>query len=149
MDTSIVPLSCRAVRYNPNLFDWLKKKPKLAPLVGAPAVRRQKSYSAQSGYVYQYFYEGYRTVGEATEFVFDVSADRKTSFLVSVFVSKSATAHWEAAHLRQLSGTECYAISKMALFGAFDARESPEKMRDPVQVESSAVQSILDTLQLD
>ena len=41
------------------MFDWLRKK-KDAPLTGAPAVRRQKTYSAESGYVYQYFYEGQR-----------------------------------------------------------------------------------------
>ena len=30
------------------------------PLRGAPEVRREMSYSADTGYVYQYFYEGYR-----------------------------------------------------------------------------------------
>ena len=38
--------------------NFFSKKP--LPLTGAPAVRRLKSYSAQSGYVYQYFYEGQR-----------------------------------------------------------------------------------------
>jgi hypothetical protein len=40
------------------LRNFFSKKP--LPLTGAPAVRRLKSYSAQSGYVYQYFYEGQR-----------------------------------------------------------------------------------------
>ena len=40
------------------LRNFFTKKP--LPLTGAPAVRRLKSYSAQSGYVYQYFYEGQR-----------------------------------------------------------------------------------------
>ena len=30
------------------------------PLRGRPKVRREKIYSADSGYVYQYFYEGFR-----------------------------------------------------------------------------------------
>jgi hypothetical protein len=47
--------------------------PKPVPLSGAPAIRRMKTYSAQSGYVYQYFYEVQRP---GTEFVFSVSADR-------------------------------------------------------------------------
>jgi hypothetical protein len=131
------------------LFDWLKKKPKLAPLSGVPAVRRQKSYSAQSGYVYQYFYEGYRPAGDAIEFVFDVCADRKTSFPVSVFVSKAATEAWEKSHRRELNGTERYAISKIALFAAFDERESPAKMHDAITVESASIEAILETLQID
>ena len=60
-----------------------------APLSGAPAIRRMKTYSAQSGYVYQYFYEGQRPLRGAeggTEFVFSVSADRKTWHPVSVLV---------------------------------------------------------------
>jgi len=53
---------------------------KEAPLTGAPAVRRQKTYSAESGYVYQYYYEGQRPASRdgssGIEFVFNVSADR-------------------------------------------------------------------------
>ena len=53
-------------------------------------MRRQKTYSAESGYVYQYFYEGQRAAtrdGDAgAEYVFNVSADRKSSFSLSVFV---------------------------------------------------------------
>ena len=54
------------------LRDFFTKK--AVPLSGAPPIRRLKTYSAQSGYVYQYFYEGQRPLrGEAgTEFVFTV-----------------------------------------------------------------------------
>ena len=62
------------------LRNFFTRKP--VPLTGAPAVRRLKSYSAQSGYVYQYFYEGqrpFRSGGESgVEFVFTLSADRKS-----------------------------------------------------------------------
>ena len=74
------------------LRNFFAKKP--APLTGAPAVRRMKSYSAQSGYVYQYFYEGqrpFRSGGESgIEYVFTVSADRKTFHPVSVLVGEAA-----------------------------------------------------------
>ncbi len=52
---------------------------KTLPLTGAPAVRRMKTYSAQSGYVYQYYFEGYRPlpVESGVEFVFQISSDRK------------------------------------------------------------------------
>src|ERR1700674_5336219 len=100
------------------------KKP--AALTGAPAVRRLKTYSAQSGYVYQYFYEGHRSSSpeRATEYVFNVSPDRKTSFFVSVFVSEGAMESWQDQSGRTLSAAERYAIAKMALFQAFDERES-------------------------
>ncbi len=67
---------------------WLRNKPE--PLRGAPAVRRQKAYSAQSGYVYQYYYQGQRPSSPepGTEYVFDVSSDRRTSRPVSVFVTR-------------------------------------------------------------
>jgi len=108
-----------------------------------------KTYSGQSGYVYQYYYEGQRTARDATEFVFNVSGDRKTWFPVSVFVRDRALAAWQQRHERDLHPTERYAISKMALFAAFDARPSPESMRDPVEVAESQVDEILSTLNID
>jgi hypothetical protein len=137
------------------VFDWFKRKSKStpAPLTGAPTVRRQKTHSAMSGYVYQYYYEGYRPSEwngeESTEYVFDVSADRKTSFPVPVIVLRRAVGAWQAGHGRELSGTEQYAIAKMALFEAFDQRENPEQMRATVVVEEAGVDAILATLEID
>ena len=137
------------------MFDWLKRKTAAAPapLTGAPPIRRQKSYSGMSGYVYQYYYEGWRPAAlgpdEAAEYVFSVTSDRKTVFPVSVFVLRRAVGAWQAAHLRQLSGAEQYAIAKMALFAAFDERDLPAKLREPVVVEEPAVDTILTALELD
>jgi hypothetical protein len=122
---------------------------KAAPLSGAPAVRRQKSYSAQSGYVYQYFYDGMRRLASGTEFVFTFSADRRTSHAVSVVVGDAAIAAWEQEHARTLSGNERYAIAKMALFQAFDERTTPELMKRDVQVRAADVAGILETLGLE
>ena len=131
------------------LSRWFGKKG--GPLTGAPAVRRQKTYSAQSGYVYQYFYEGQRPSSPepGTEYVFDVSADRKTSAPVSVFVSAEAIENWENEAGRTLSNTECYAIAKMALFQAFDDRQTPEAMRQAVHVTPGGVRAILANLNID
>lgn len=118
------------------------RKPEL--LTGAPAVRRMKTYSAQSGYVYQYFYEGHR----GGEYVFHVSADRKTWFDTSVFVEEDVIRSWEESHSRELSASERYAIAKMALFQAFDERETPELMKSPVEVSREGVETILETLDL-
>jgi hypothetical protein len=123
------------------------KKP--VPLTGAPAVRRQKSYSAQSGYVYQYFYEGMRPSGSGAEFVFTFSADRKTSHPASVVVSDEALDAWQQAHARALLPNERYAIAKMALFQAFDERETPELMNQGVHVRPADVAAILDALGLE
>jgi len=131
------------------MFDWLRSK-RPAPLSGAPSVRRQKSYSAQSGYVYQYFYEGLRAAAregeQGCEYVFDVTADRRKSFPVSVFVGAAGVAGWEERHRRRLTASERYAIAKMALFQAFDERENPAAMQDEVRVRAADIEAILETL---
>jgi hypothetical protein len=133
------------------LRSFFTKKP--LPLTGAPPVRRLKSHSAQSGYVYQYFYEGqrpFRSGGESgTEFVFTVSADRKTSHPVSVLVADGALRAWEQAHAHPLSSTERYAVSKMALFQAFDERATPLHMKQDVRLRPADVAAILETLGLE
>ena len=133
------------------MFDWLRKK-KEAPLTGAPAVRRQKTYSAESGYVYQYFYEGQRAAerdGSAgTQYVFSVSSDRKSSGPVSVFLSEQALGSWQIGHGRQLVSTERYAVAKMALFQAFDRRADPSQMNEEVRVMAEDVEAILATLDI-
>jgi len=134
------------------LFERIfKKKP--APLSGAPPVRRQKTYDAQSGYVYQYYYEGQRPFAregeEGTEFVFDVSADRKTSAPVSVFLLDEAAHAWEQQHGRALVSTERYATAKMALFQAFDERAHPGLMKQDIRVRAADMEAILAGLGID
>lgn len=126
---------------------------KQQPLTGAPPVRRQKTYSAQSGYVYQYYYEGHRPYNrdrdKGAEYVFDVSADRKTSRPVSVLLSDTAVEDWENRHGRTLPGSERYAIAKMALFQAFDERPDPAAMTADVRVRAADVEAILITLGIE
>ena len=55
---------------------------------------------------------------------------------------------WERTHARQLSSTERYAISKMALFQAFDERANPDLMKSEVRVRNADMESILETLGL-
>ena len=132
------------------MFDWLRKKD--APLTGAPTVRRQKTHSAESGYVYQYFYEGHRSTHRdsvaGTQFMFNVSADRKSSFSVSVFVPDSVLAEWQKGHARELNSTERYAIAKLALFQAFDQRADPAAMSEEVRVSGADVEAFLATLDI-
>ncbi len=124
---------------------WLRKK----PLTGAPEVRRQKSYPAQSGYVYQYHFEGRRELRSATEYVFRVGADAKTHVAVSVLVRHDAVREWERTHGRTLAAQERYAAAKMALFQAFDERATPELMRHEVVVRTTDMQAIFENLEID
>ena len=139
-----------ALRTPAMLRNFFGKKP--LPLTGAPTVRRLKSYSAQSGYVYQYFYEGQRPYGSGggsgVEYVFTVSADRKTVHPVSVLVGEGEVRGWEQAHGRELASTERYAVSKMALFQAFDERATPPEMKQEVRVRSADMEAIIETLGL-
>src|SRR5712692_10111827 len=95
-------------------------------LRGAPTVRREKSYSSQTGFVYQYYYEGYRDSdceGRAGhEYVFHVSSDRKTAFPLTVFLPSASVEVWQRSHGRDLTANERYAAVKMALFETFDER---------------------------
>ena len=133
------------------MFEKLFRK-KETPLTGAPAVRRLKTYSAQSGYVYQYCYEGQRSYQQSgdsgTEYVFSLSADRKLWHPCKVLLSDSAVRSWEAVHAREVSLTERYAIAKMALFQAFDERETPALLKADVLVRNADVAGIMETLDL-
>lgn len=125
------------------MLAWLRKLGRTEqppPLAGAPAVRRLKTYSAATGYVYQYFYEGHR----GTEYVFQVSADRQTYSWVAVLISKEAL----QASPRELNSTERYAVAKMALFQAFDERAAPDELRQPIQVRPADIEAIAERLGL-
>lgn len=93
------------------------------------AVRRVKSYSASNGYVYQYcFYEVNRIThegGPAGEFIYAISADRKTTFPLRIVVVQTALEAWAQANGRALTSSEEYAVAKMRLFLAFDEGEVP------------------------
>lgn len=92
-------------------------------------VRRVKSYSAANGYVYQYcFCEGNRATYEgkpAGEFIYAVSADRKTTFPVRIIVRLSALLAWAQTNGRPLTSSEEYAVAKIRLLAAFDEGSVP------------------------
>src|SRR6185436_985494 len=115
------PDAIRAITPMKPVFERLFSK-KRAPLTGTPTVRRLKHHSAQSGYVYQYYYEGHRAShapeGNGQEFVFNISADRKNWHQSRVVLLDAALRAWQQQHGRELNSTECYAIAKMALFQA-------------------------------
>jgi hypothetical protein len=116
------------------------------------AVRRVKSYSAATGYVYQYhFYEvekSQRGAAAGTEYVYMVSLDRKQVFPVRIFVTKSAMENWSVRTGRQLTGTEEYAVAKMRLFQAFDEIEGLAEKTPELVVDDSNLDALLTQLDL-
>jgi hypothetical protein len=130
-----------------------RRRPSPDPLRGAPPVRREKSYQALTGYVYQYYYEGYRDAereGQAgQEYVFHVSSDRKSSFPLVVFLPRSVVKGWERRHGRTLSPTEQYAAVKMTLFQTFDDRSDLGAETADVEVAAAGIEEHLGTLGID
>ena len=110
-------------------------------------VRRMKTYTGEQGFVYQYYFVGKRPVaGSATEYIFDVTADRKTTFSVSIFLPQDALNAWTRTHGRALTDAEQYAAVKMRLFRAFD--EIPDMMAQgrELRLDATAVDDMLGML---
>ena len=123
-------------------------KPEPAP------VRRMKTYTGATGYVYQYYFVGKRAAladdleAPATEFIFDVTSDRKRTFAISVFLPESALAAWASAHGRPLSEAEQYAAVKLRLFRAFDELEGLRTAALSLLVDETNVEELLEPLNL-
>jgi hypothetical protein len=79
-----------------------------------------KTYSAESGYVYQYVYRGQHRGGDATEFVFSVTDNRREWKRVSISLADDAVRSWADSSGRELLGSEGYAVAKLTLFAFFD-----------------------------
>ncbi|MGA8490266.1 MAG: hypothetical protein WB711_07580 [Terriglobales bacterium] len=113
-----------------------------------------KTYTGGQGYVYQYYFVGKRasrldSSGAATEYIFDATSDRKTTFSISVFVTEDAVKDWSAAHGRDLTEAEQYGAVKMRLFQAFD--EVEDMMTDGRQlfVNAQTLEQVLAALGVD
>jgi hypothetical protein len=118
-------------------------------------VRRMKTYTGETGYVYQYYFVGKRAAlpdapeAPAMEFIFDVTPDRKTTFAVSVFLKAEAVAGWSAAHARPMAETEQYAAAKMRLFRGFDQIEQLRDQGRSLVIEAADIEELLAPLGLE
>lgn len=118
-------------------------------------VRRLKTYTGGQGYVYQYYFVGKRAaladdpLAPATEFVFDVSSDRKLTYSVSVFLSEGALADWSKEHGRSLNDAEQYAAVKLRLFRAFDELEDMKKDGRRLTIDTGLLEDALASLGLE
>lgn len=122
------------------------RRRRTAPLTDAPPIRRPKTWSARSGYVYQYVYEGNRKRARDTEYLFQVAWGREAPLAVRVVLPDDVIQEWESAHEVRLRWNERHGIAKMALFQAFDERANPAHMRAAVLVRRADLEAIVETL---
>jgi len=115
-------------------------------------VRRLKTYTGAQGYVYQYYFVGKRPAladepeAPATEFVFDVTSDRKVTYAVSVFLPENPLAAWSQAHGRPLNDAEQYAAAKLRLFRAFDELEDVKAEGRRLTIDTPLLEEALTSL---
>jgi len=118
-------------------------------------VRRMKTYTGGQGYVYQYYFVGKRSAlaaapeAPATEYIFDVTSDRKTTFAVSVFMPQEAPRTWQSAHGRALTEAEEYGAVKMRLFQAFDEIENMMADGRRLLVSAETLEQVLAALRVE
>lgn len=114
--------------------------------------RRVKSYSAATGYVYQYYFletqKSRRGLHSGTDYVYMVAVDRGAAFPLRVFVRRDAVRKWSKQTGREMSGTEEYAAAKMRLFQAFDEVEGLASIQPDLAVDDSNLESLLAQLDL-
>ena len=114
-----------------------------------------KSYAAQTGLVYQYYFVGQRAAladdpkAPSTEYIFDVTANRKTTFAVSIFLPQLALDHWAVMRGRALTEPEQYAGVKLCLLQSFD--EIADMLRDGrrLRLDGGRLVELLDAIGVD
>ena len=115
-------------------------------------IRRLKTYAGSQGYVYQYYFVGQRPASgppQATEYIFDVTSDRKLTYSVSVLLPRSAVLAWSEVHRRPPGDSEQYAAVKLRLFRAFDELEDMQSQGRQLQVDQPFLEEALNSLGLD
>jgi hypothetical protein len=101
---------------------------------------RWKTYAAQSGYVYQYVFEGLK---DEREYLFRAVSGEQIEMNCSVEFSAQT---WIGAN-RELSDIERYGIAKIALLRSLDEPEPPTTLRS-IRPSESEVADICRELDL-
>lgn len=114
-----------------------------------------KTYTAQTGYVYQYYFVGQRAAladdpeAPSTEYIFDISLDRKTTFAVSVFLPPAALEAWAAKYGRDLVEPEQYAAVKLRLLQGLDEIADMLHEGRRLRLDGEQVIELLDSIGID
>ena len=132
--------------------DTFTLPPNNAHMAKPEVVRRVKTYSSESGFVYQYqFHDAIpaeRNSEPGNEYIYYVSADRKTMFPLKIFVSRGTREDCARRLGRTFTGTEEYALAKMRLFQAFDDDENLVATKPELVVDGSDIEALLARLDL-
>jgi hypothetical protein len=133
-------------------IDTKRARSNNAVMAKPETVRRIKAYSAESGYVYQYQFQDVHPAKQdaavGNEYIYYVSADRKSMFPIRIFVRREALDQWTKQTGRVLTGTEEYAVAKMRLFQALDDVEEFFTKRPDLVVDGSNLGALLARLDL-
>ena len=118
-------------------------------------VRRLKTYTSQTGYVYEYYFVGKRSaltddpLAPATEYVFDISSDRKTTYALSVFLSPQAVESFATSRGRAATEPEQYAAAKMRLLQALDEIADMLQHGRRLTLDAAALAALLESVGID
>jgi hypothetical protein len=118
-------------------------------------VRRLKTYTADSGFVYQYYFVGKRdalpgaTEVPATEYVFDVTADRAATYAISIFVCSEALDAWARTRERSLTEAEQYAAAKLRLLRGLDDLEDLASSERQFLLTAENIEEVVEVLGLE
>lgn len=146
--------TCRFPFWNFPAVDTLSRRSNNRLMQKPETVRRIKTYSASTGYVYQYQFQDVHPLPAKTpadagnEYIYYVSADRKTMFPVRIQVHRAALDAWSNENSRALTGTEEYALAKMRLFQALDDVEDFAAKRPDLAVDESNIAELVSRLDL-
>jgi hypothetical protein len=105
---------------------------------------RWKTYAAQSGYVYQYVFEG---LGADGTYIFRAVSGTAIELTLEVILDAKTLEPWVSQN-RSLSEMECYGIAKMALLRALDEETTPGPARAPIRPTCCEVEAICRELDL-
>jgi hypothetical protein len=136
-------------------------------------VRRIKTYTAETGHVYQYYFVGKRpaltgttdakpgtsrlrlvsdppaVAGADTEYIFDVTPDRHRMYAVTILINGESVSAWAEAHGRSLTDTEQYAAAKLRLLRALDETADLGDCSRCFDLSADMLEEILEELGLD
>ena len=126
--------------YPKTVWKWRQQTQAKAeqPVSRAPRrTLRWKTYSSETGCVYQYVLRGCRpwqhNAGDGFEYVFHASRDRKEVFEVSVVLAAATIAEWNRRHATELRDAERYAVAKLSLLAAFDEYQTQDAFSEPIR----------------
>ncbi len=115
-------------------------------------LKRLKIYSAQSGYVYEYYFlesrQRRKIFGRPDyAYLYHVTTNRKNFSVVEVVVEDKALRAWKKINGRELAEMERYAAAKMGLFRTLDECPEPSQLRGGT-VNESNIAALLEPLGL-